>query len=661
MGKPKPRNRTKDRSISTGKPAKGPSDPRILSALQDLQCADLKKKLFAASLIADLIKDPVTRKQLLREHIVKILIEQTLCDSNLETRTAGWKLLRDFAQEEEADFCVHLYRQDVIAAVEDVVKSIFLIVGSREAPFSSSPKAQQELIWNLIGSIVGLLSILSAAQDEILEAITEVPVLVNFPFGLLALESIPVELEFETLLCLSALTEDNKPLAEHILDNSFLLEGLKQIKDSGEAKAVPACSVLHNFFTAMQWYDHNTPMEGHSDAMILPALIQAMEVPQNNDTKGLSSSSSPDQVLQLAVEVIASIATCLQEALEHGIGHEKEFEGFGDDSIDIKQEMEHGVGSKDRKGKNMGSKDEDEDDEMDEDEESMNSEEIDADMDLVTGDGADDDDSPAEEVTLDRLVRKATPKLLNLFQSDGPIRSYALSALNNIAWTVSSIDFSTGHLNSLQKLWSSLSSRIWNEIITPVLSSNTADIDLASSVTSLAWALARSAQGVVEIQPGEHRKFMALYRASKTLNGPEQSGSTKGSEEPGDAFQGLGVKAIGVLGRLALSPAPIELNRDIGIFLLTVLADPNTSAADTVEAMNQIFDIYADKSNAFDEPVFWANGFYKHLEEILPKARKMAKGIDKRKFGELRARTDEAILNLARFLKYKRTERNGSN
>jgi len=42
---------------------------------------------------------------------------------------------------------------------------------------------------------------------------------------------------------------------------------------------------------------------------------------------------------------------------------------------------------------------------------------------------------------------------------------------------------------------------------------------------------------------------------------------------------------------------------------------------------------------------------------VVPKARKLAKSVDKRKFGELRARIDEAVLNTVRFLKYKKTER----
>lgn len=153
---------------------------------------------------------------------------------------------------------------------------------------------------------------------------------------------------------------------------------------------------------------------------------------------------------------------------------------------------------------------------------------------------------------------------------------------------------------------------------------------------------------------------MALYQASKGLKDAEAEASVsqKGDEDV-DAFQGLGVKCIGVLGSLALDPAPVDLNREIGVFLMTVLSSlPDAEPADTVEALNQLFDIYADKSFAFDEPVFWGNNFYKHLEDIQPKAKKLVKSIDKRKHGELRSRADEAILNLGRFLTYKKKEKN---
>jgi hypothetical protein len=134
MGKSTPRNRdrAKNRDNPAGKPAKPPSDPelaaireqRILPVLQNLQSAELKTRSAAASAISNIIEDPKCRKLLLREQIVKILFEQTLTDSNLETRAAGWGILRNLALEEEADFCIHLYRQDVLTAIGGVVKTV---------------------------------------------------------------------------------------------------------------------------------------------------------------------------------------------------------------------------------------------------------------------------------------------------------------------------------------------------------------------------------------------------------------------------------------------------------------------------------------------------------------------------------------------------------
>ncbi|KAL3427249.1 ARM-like repeat-containing protein [Phlyctema vagabunda] len=659
MGKSKPRNRTKNRADPVAKPAKAPADPelaaireqRILPCIKDLQSADLKTRGEAASAISNIIEDPKCRKLLLREQIVRILLEQTITDSNLETRTAGWGILRNLALEEEADFCIHLYRQDILTAIGGVVRSIIETLESSETPLAKLPAAQQALLWNLSTSIVNLISSLAESQEEIAQAICDQETLINFLFGLLFLDAVPEEVDSETLSCLTVLTEENKPLVKRIVDNGDWLKSLIEIRGAGGIKSVAVCGVLHNIFTTMQWFDHNTPTPGASDATLVPVLVNSMKLAQAQiaDSNENTGNSSPDQILQLALEITASIATSLQEAIEHGSRFEKEFEGF-DEKIEEDEDDVMDAG----------------DDELDEaDAEEVDDDEIDeemeADMERVTGDAHDDEDTD-EQPTLDYLVREAAPVILqsaHIVQGSNPdkhaIQNHALSALNNIAWTVSSIDFSTGSLGSLQKFWSTLAQRIWNEIITPVLASNTADIELASSVTSLAWALARSRQGDIRIQPDEHRKFMALYQASKALE--QGADEKKGAEQDFDAFQGLGVKCIGVLGRLALNPAPLSLNRENGVFLLTILSSlPDVPAANMIETLDQLFDIYADKSYDCDT-IFWSDGFYQHLEDAQPKAKKLAKGIDKRKFAELRARADEAIMNLGRFLKYKKTEK----
>jgi len=132
MGKSKPRNRAKHRTNPTAKEVKPPTDPelaalrqkRILPVIKDLQSPEQKTRSAAARAITNLIEDTKTRKLLLREQIVKILLQQTLTDSSLETRTDGWGILQNLVLEEERDFCVHLYRQDILTAIEGASKSV---------------------------------------------------------------------------------------------------------------------------------------------------------------------------------------------------------------------------------------------------------------------------------------------------------------------------------------------------------------------------------------------------------------------------------------------------------------------------------------------------------------------------------------------------------
>lgn len=57
---------------------------------------------------------------------------------------------------------------------------------------------------------------------------------------------------------------------------------------------------------------------------------------------------------------------------------------------------------------------------------------------------------------------------------------------------------------------------------------------------------------------------------------------------------------------------------------MTLIADaPNTPASPTVEALNAIFDIYADVEFDYDGPVFVNNDFLAHLSKALPNVRIM--------------------------------------
>ncbi|KAK1967920.1 hypothetical protein LY78DRAFT_679786 [Colletotrichum sublineola] len=664
MGKSR-RNRggQSHRKDPIAKTVKPPSDPElaalreksILPIIKDLQSSDPKSRTAAAEAVSNIVSNEKCRKLLLREQIVHIVLNETLTDASLDSRAAGWDILRVLAEEEEPDFCIHLYRQDVLSAMGFASQTILENI-TRAAALS---KSELKATWAIAEPVIALLSALIEAQDEILEAVVAIEAIKNLLFATIAYADSPPSVCLDALYALLTLSEDNTRLAQDIVaDNSPKpLTALIKLQGVPGAKGVLACGVLHNILTTLQWFEGTPEQKSLSDASLIPALASALKDPkQDSDLPPKSLWSNPTEVLRLAMEILADIGTALQQSM-HGSGSKdgEEWNGIGDGDDTAMDEddkdMEHGSG------------DEDNADEDDEDDESMDEDALQADMDLVTGVDSDDDEEAGMDdlPILRELVQQAIPQLIALATASSqtedaaPLQAHALAALSNIAWSISVFDFSHDHNAAILKAWTPSGKAIWSNVIIPILAANTADVVLATAVTSLAWAISRSLPGHVPLSGDEHNKFMALYQATKGLHQPHANGDKPKGDEPEDPFQGLGVKCIGVLGQLARDPAPIALNREIGVFLTTVVnALPETPAADAVEALNQLFDIYGDEDLACDKEVFWKDNFLPHFEAAQPKVKALVKSIDKRTQPELRTRADEAALNLGRFIQYKK-------
>ncbi|RYP63639.1 hypothetical protein DL770_009334 [Monosporascus sp. CRB-9-2] len=654
------------------KPVKPPTDPElaalreksVLPVLRDLQSADPKRRTAAAAAVAHVVaRDARCRKLLLRERVVGVLLGETLTDSSLESRAAGWQILRTLAAEEGPDFCVHLYRVDVVTAVQHAAKKITEALTSSSTPFGKISKAEQNFVWSIAEALTPIITGLAEASDEAFDAIVRDADITSFLLTLLSVDSTPASVLENALFCMSTLSEDNRQFVEAILADEATksYEKLLSFQKEGGYKAVLACSILHNVFAVMEWHDQNPGKDGASDAVLVVTLSQSLEQAQSNGnmTNG-HDSSSPADILRLALQILASIGTTLQESLEKG---NKEEEWGGIEDKDDAMDADVDAGSDDDE-EQLSEKHEpaDDDDEMDEDA-------MEADMEMVTA--ADDHPDEASRIddlpTLRELLHRAIPQVLEIIarttgddEASLSIRSRAFATLNNVSWTVSCMDFGEGQNAAILRAWSPVARTIWQGAVAPVLASDTSDVGLATVVTSLAWAVARTLHYTTGdhafslSEGGEHKKFMSLYHASKNLRAAEQ-------QEQEDPFQSLGVKCVGVLGQLALDPrAPVELNRKIGVFLLTqVLAGlpGDTPPADAVEALNQLFDIYGDETKACDREVFWRDNFLRHLEEVLPKFRVAVKTVDKRKSAELRQRADETLMNLTRFIQYKQKHR----
>lgn len=679
MGKSRKNRVRPGRADPIAKPVKPPSDPelaalresRILPVVKDLKSPDIKSRTAAAGAIANIVQDTKCRKLLLREQIVPIVLTETLTDNSIDSRAAGWEILKVLVQEEESDFCVHLYRLDILTAIEHAAKALNETLASTEPPFAKLTKGQQRIVWDMCNSLLVLLNSLALARDEIVEAIVANQNIIRFLFRIVATDAVPQEAFEETLSCLMTLSEDNLPLGQAITDDqgTRCYDKLLELVAAGGPRSVFACGVLHNVFASLQWLDHSPGKDGACDAMLVPSLSKALELsPPTNKANGQADSWA--QMMQVALEIVASIGTDLQTALEKGnrpvpgaaAAKDEEWNGFEekeDDAMDVDE------GSGDDKDEG-----EDEDEEGDEEEDDSDDDEFDEDdLEKVTGMDSEDggegdlDDLP----TLRELINKAIPQLIRLTNiavdddNSITIQGHAISALNNIAWTISCIEFSDGENHNIWKAWAPAGKRIWQRTISPILEADVADLQLATQVTSLAWAVARSLCGTTPLGKNEHRKFMSLYQVSKAQQQntmtPETDDKNKEQQPQEDPFQGLGVKCIGVLGALARDPAPIDINREVGVFLMTLLSsagEPGVAPVDIIQALNEVFDIYGDEEYTCDAEVFLKDGFLNHLEELQPKLKAVAKGINKRTFEELRIKADEALVNLARFVQYKK-------
>ncbi|KAK4193761.1 synchronized import protein 1 [Podospora australis] len=673
MGKARKNRVRSGRADPIAKPVKPPSDPelaklresKILPVLKDLQNPDAKLRTQAASAIANIVQDTKCRKLLLREQVVHIVLTETLTDNSIDSRAAGWEILKVLAQEEEADFCVHLYRLDIITAIEHAAKTILETLTATEPPFSKLLKAQQRLVWEITSSLLTLIGLLGTAREEILTSLTNNHTVLRLLFRLAATDVAPQDTYEEALTCLLTLSEDNLQLGQAITNDQETQcyeVLLKQALGTGP-KSLLSCGVLHNVFQSLQWLDHSPGKDGACDAILISPLTRVLEQVSSgfDATNGDSDNAS---LVQVALEILASIGTDLQETLEKGnrsqpaaAKDDEEWNGIEDDveAMDL-----------DGDDKAVEEEDEDEEDDEDDDDDGELDEDddddiagLEEDMEAVTGvDDPSDSGNLDDLPTLAELISRAVPQLVRLSQvppiseENQAIQSHALAALSNIAWTVSSLEFSEGENANVFEAWAPAAKKIWNKVITPIVEADSADLELATQVTSLAWAVSRSLGGNVPLVNHQHQKFMALYHASKGQSAPVPEG-----QEQADPFQGLGVKCVGLLGSLARNPAPLEINREVGVFLITLLnsseKDKAILPADIIEALDQLFDTYGDETAACDE-VFWKDGFLQHLQNFVPKLKAMVKTIDKRVQTELRTKADEAVLNLGRFLTYKK-------
>ncbi|KAI9752329.1 MAG: hypothetical protein M4579_005672 [Chaenotheca gracillima] len=707
MGKPKRRGKPKERAdpLRENRPPK-PLDPesealrsnKILPALQELTSSNPSSRSTAATAIAQLTEHDACRKLLLRERLVRVVLDLTITDSNPEVVSGGWMILGRLAQYEDAGFKIHLYRQDILTPLDAALKLIGSSLHDQKETNTRSLPPLKSINWDYVSVLIALLESLSQSNSEIANAICNISAIPELPYLILAEDRVPRQVREATIAFLCSLTEATEILSPKLAQPKWkqLLASFVEVLRA-DLLGVAACGILH--YASLDGENLLPPgsQEATVEKPVLRYLSSWLDEFSKNPVLATGESSSQNKtdrnagrtelVLNTALQIVASIAASTQEEAEDSNeAGEEAFEPPEDDAMGETEAKDSEETLQDEVSKTEG-------------------EGMDVDMDPSEPPKA----SLREEGIVHQLVESAA-NILKLNQSRGAgenpiIKSFSpeafentLTALNNIAWTVSGyfgslpstpsspspllvMTSDSAHFNLYQK-WNEVASFLWPEMVCKALSSGTTDLSVLSLSVGLAGALALICPpDIITLEGEEQRKYMGLYQASAKIFAQKQDSdsSSNDSAEAEAAARDLPAMCIGALGAFARRPAALQLNEEIGTFLLTVLhalpepsgstdneaasnpaaGFPPTPAPAALEALDQLFQIYADAGYYYDGPVFQAKGFLGHLDAVQGRVKAMAKRIDARRGGaesELRKRADDAVRELGRFVNYKRKE-----
>lgn len=604
-------------------------ETRIYPHSKLLLSLDATERANALSEIADSLDEPQVRNLFLREKIVQYALERGVHDDHAVVRVRSWGLLRAVCREEGSDQCLFIWRQGVLVPLREAVGK----VGGLLSGAQSYSAEEKTLAWEFVDNLVGILGYLAETIDAVVDAIFETEGLVPFVVHVLKADA-PAFAKETAIKCLYTITISEPgwkpPYIAELLELPEVAPTLLSVlhNNASESPLLPigAAGTIHN--TA------NDEKAIQTDDETINSLLKGLEVAVTQMKESLRPSKAFDSAVtatEIALEIIASMAIVAQKSEEID-DVEMEEDEDEDDAMDEDEksddEMEDDTEEKNGKPEDDDSEEGDSDDDLPDD--------LLADMDAVTSVDHAPSLPPQTETYLRTLTLTTPTGLLSLISSEEfpiSIRTRATNALANIAWLFSDAIPASSKLHAS---FVEVAQAAWGEI-TKIMAANTADIELADAIASLAWALSK-AHVDLDLSLNQHRAFIALYTAA-------------GSNDL------LQTKCVGVLGRLALAQGQIELNKEIGTFLVTLISKmPETPLGPGLGACDAIMDIYADKAYDYDEPVFVNCGFLAHLDKAVKGVRTAVKKIDKKNRKEERDAADEVVDNLVRFIKYKRDE-----
>ncbi|ORZ26498.1 armadillo-type protein [Lobosporangium transversale] len=659
----------------------------IMPLMNKLSSPDANERSWAAAGASNLLMhDAATRRLMLSKNLVGALIER-LTDSVHEVVVEALGALRNLTVVGGEEVINEMYNKNVLTPVSALIPPLGNMIDSMfSGPATTSEEHEKrKTVWDWAENVISIFWAMSENSEKALKAINKfnlVPFLMPFMTNV---DKVPPRVIVAAAQCLYTLTDDNPDCRVHFVKNPDYIKTLMKILTlnvNAEQELLIktlVCGIVINLRSVIA----PKSSEGEGDftgihSAVMPVLSGALNYdlqkasaeataaaeitnakklepdlskptqPATPEEQTLAAIETRLQTLQLALELIANICTESVAGVEE---EEEEWKDEGGDDDDMEAEDDE---------ENLDDSEKKEDDELDENTlremEQLAAASNEIPMDLSS--------HPIINIltstVFPALISLATPTSLSFPPQEVPTPSTvaplitaqlstthlrAIEALNNFLLTMA--DAVPGKWWYKQRKADAEQCWVWLFQQAGAVAGKGVQVGaeekgqemrgtILDGIVGCLWTLARGLGGEVPLSDFHVPALIGAY-ASTTSDS-------------------MRVKTIGCLGVIARRQGAIETNKVIGEFLISLLKNKPSPEA-CIEALNAIYDIYADAEFDYDLPVFVQGNFNQELKGLIKMVRFMVRNIDRRKDRDLRNRGDEAVLNLVEFVKYKEKER----
>ncbi|KAI8065835.1 armadillo-type protein [Gongronella butleri] len=652
-------------------------EEQVLPVINKLTSADPSERSWAAACISNLVmSSEATRKLILGKRIVPMLLER-LTDDKQEVIEECLGTLRNLASVEPT-LVREYYNSDILTVLSTLLPRITETLDrvlKKEPVQDDDDKERRQTIWDFAENFIYIIWGITEESDKYIRAINRLN-LVNFFISFLAAaDQCPTRVVVAAGQCLTTLTEDNKDIYIEFQNHPEYIQMLFGILNKFDTPdkvlvRVLACAILQNVKEVVQLsgsWDEEQDALSELNKTVMPILVSCLDYdiqeaadktaaavqsgkvrsqaqneeitpkpkqPLTDEEQYIQGVEDRLSTMQLALELLAEM--CVPENDDENGGWEEAQDG-GDEGdatmMDGDEEM------------------------VDHLDESNVDAYYEKEAEAMAQDNQTDKDVGANPIlhsftfqVIPGLIKLATPTKLSYVGDASPspnvslglalTHERALECFNNFLLAINEIPtkpwFKHNRSDALQA-WPWLFQTAHHIGSAPASAQRDAALE---AIVGCLWSLGRGLGQDIPLQPNDVATLCGAYQAA-------------------NAQSSMRVKVVGCLGPIAARQGDIATNKTIGDFVMNCLRDASTSIAVRIEALNLIYDVYSDENFDYDLPVYVQGQFSNQLQQMVPATRKMVKSIDRRKEFDLRARADEALMNLVAFIKYKASERGG--